>query len=65
MLHVADKHYNVIHEHLSLGYGNLDFNYIFEKLLNKFRGNIILEVIKDKKSILQSKILLEETLNVV
>lgn len=60
MLHVADKHMDVIHEHLPIGDGELDFNYIFNTLLKDYKGNIILEIVKDKRSLIESKKKLKE-----
>lgn len=44
MLHLADKRFHIDHEHLPLGEGQLDFDYIFKECLIDFDGKIILEV---------------------
>lgn len=38
MLHLADKHFDVDHEHLPIGEGDLDFDMIFEEILVDFEG---------------------------
>lgn len=55
MLHIADKHFDIIHEHLPLGDGELDFRMIFSEILNKFDGKIILEIVQSKEAILSSR----------
>ena len=62
MLHVADKHFNIIHEHLPIGEGEIDFKYIFSNSLKEFRGKIILEIIQSKDDIIRSREKLEEVL---
>ncbi len=44
MLHIADKHFSVDHEHLPIGYGELNFEKIFNEYLKDFNGDIILEM---------------------
>ncbi|MBI9015615.1 MAG: sugar phosphate isomerase/epimerase [Clostridiales bacterium] len=44
MLHIADKHFTVEHEHLPIGNGELDFEKIFSEYLKEFTGKIILEI---------------------
>lgn len=60
MLHLADKHYSVIHEHLPVGEGELNFKKIFTKFLKDFDGYIILEIVQGKESLINSKKILEE-----
>ena len=55
MLHVADKSFNAIHEHLPVGNGEIDFKYIFKKILKDFDGKIIFEVVDEDKVIINSK----------
>jgi sugar phosphate isomerase/epimerase len=55
MLHIADKHFEVIHEHLPLGQGNMDYKHIFTEYLQDFDGNIILEVVASDEEIVSSK----------
>lgn len=62
ILHVTDKHFNVIHEHLPLGHGEIDFEYIFDKILNNFDGIIIFEVTQQNKDIIKSKEIVESFL---
>lgn len=59
MLHVADKHFSVIHEHLPVGHGELNFKYIFEEVLRNFDGKIILEIAKENIDIIKSKEIME------
>lgn len=55
LLHIADKHLEVIHEHLPLGEGNIDFKYIFKNILPNFNGKAILEVVQSSEDIVASK----------
>lgn len=55
MLHIADKRFSSIHEHLSLGKGEIDFEYIFREVLNDFDGKIVFEVTEDDENIVCSK----------
>jgi len=43
-LHIADKHFSVVHEHLPVGQGELDFEKIFKSYLKGYSGKIIFEV---------------------
>lgn len=63
MLHVADKHFDVIHEHLPLGCGELDFTYIFRDVLKDFSGKVILEIVQSQEDLIKSKKIMEEMLN--
>lgn len=63
VLHIADKHFSVIHEHLPLGKGDIDFNNIFENILPNFDGKVILEIVKEEKDIVESKAVIEKILN--
>lgn len=55
IIHVADRHFSIVHEHLPIGNGEIDFEYIFHEILYDFSGDIILEITKDNKSIVDSK----------
>lgn len=55
ILHIADKHFDVIHEHIPFGEGELDFNYIFNEVLNEFDGDIIIEVVTSDEDIINAK----------
>ncbi len=46
ILHIADKRFNIIHEHLPIGYGEINFEYIFDQILCNYDGKIILEIVK-------------------
>ncbi len=59
MLHIADKHFDILHEHLAIGDGELDFNMIFSEILNQFDGKIIIEVVQSKDAIISSKKILK------
>lgn len=65
ILHVADRHFEVIHEHLPIGQGNIDYKYIFTNILNEFDGKIILEIIQSSKDIIASKAKIEEYCKVI
>lgn len=54
MLHLADKHFSVLHEHLPIGEGELDFRRIFSSL-SGFSGPIILEITQSPESLVQSR----------
>lgn len=54
MLHVADKRFDQQHEHLSIGEGELDFGYIFNKVLNEYQGKLIFEIIDDNEKLIDS-----------
>lgn len=54
-LHIADKRFREIHEHLPIGQGELDFGKIFSEYLAEFQGKIILEVHQSDKDIIESK----------
>ena len=55
LLHIADKHLEVIHEHLPLGDGNIDFKYIFKNILPNFKGRAILEIVQSSEDIITSR----------
>ncbi|MTI65852.1 MAG: sugar phosphate isomerase/epimerase [Firmicutes bacterium] len=55
ILHIADKRFSVVHEHLPIGSGEVNFKYIFSEILYDFNGTIILEINQDNKSIIDSK----------
>jgi sugar phosphate isomerase/epimerase len=62
ILHIADKHFNIIHEHLPLGQGEIDFTYIFNEVLCNYEGTIIFEVTKQNEDIIKSKEIIESLL---
>jgi sugar phosphate isomerase/epimerase len=53
ILHIADKHFDVIHEHLPIGQGELDYNHIFN-IIKDFNGKIIVEVVDSDKDIINA-----------
>jgi sugar phosphate isomerase/epimerase len=59
ILHIADRHLEVIHEHLPLGQGNIDYEYIFKNILQNYEGKVILEVAQSDEDIINSKHILE------
>lgn len=64
MLHIADKRFGIEHEHLPIGNGNIDFEYIFNEVLYDFDGKIIFEVVEDDdKQIIESKNIIENILH--
>ena len=63
ILHAADRHLEVIHEHLPIGQGNIDFEYVFRNILHEFAGRIVLEISYTDKEILDSKARLEQYLH--
>ena len=65
ILHISDKHFSAIHEHLPIGEGEIDWKYVFDKLLPNYAGKIIFEVNQSDDQIVKSKeiinrILIEE-----
>ncbi len=62
-LHLSDRHLELVHEHLTIGDGNIDFNRIFQDDLINFDGTIIFEVPwspssrKSSKAVIQKIIL--------
>jgi len=56
ILHLADKHFNVIHEHLPVGEGELDFDLIFSSWLKNFDGRIILEITQSDQALINSRL---------
>jgi sugar phosphate isomerase/epimerase len=54
-LHIADKHFDVIHEHLPIGEGEINYGFIFTNALREFEGKIILEVIQSESAIIDSR----------
>lgn len=62
-LHIADKRFQIEHEHLPLGEGELDFNFIFEKHLKDFKGKIIFEVVSEDEKIIKSKAIIHKALS--
>lgn len=62
ILHIADKHFNVIHEHLPIGQGEIDFKYIFSNILKNYEGKIILEIVNTDFDIVNSKNIIENLL---
>lgn len=63
ILHISDRHFDVVHEHLPLGQGDIDFQYIFSNLLPEYNGKIILEIVNKDSDILHSKDLIKSLLN--
>jgi len=63
ILHVTDKHFNIIHEHIPIGTGDLDFNLIFKNILKNFTGKIVIEIV-DYPDLIKSKNYLDNILNI-
>ncbi|MGG7076570.1 TIM barrel protein [Clostridium sardiniense] len=59
ILHIADRRFNVVHEHLPIGNGDIDFQYIFSNLLREYNGKIILEIVDSDLDIINSKKIIE------
>lgn len=55
ILHLADKHFSIIHEHLPFGDGELDFDLIFSNFLQYFDGRIILEITQSDQVLIEAK----------
>ena len=54
-LHIADKHLAAIHEHLPLGEGDIDYDFILNNALRSFEGKIILEIIQIDDALIDSR----------
>ena len=61
-LHLTDSHFDVIHEHIPLGTGDIDFKYVFKDILNKFDGDIIIELLEDE-DVIDAKRIIENCLS--
>jgi len=59
-IHAAGKHFNVIHEHLPLGQGDIDYKLVFSKYLKAYDGRVILEVVDEDEEIIQSKKIIDD-----
>lgn len=55
ILHIADKHFNVIHEHLPIGQGDIDYEHVFNNELREFTGKIILEIVQSDEAVISSR----------
>lgn len=64
ILHVTDKHFSAIHEHLPIGEGEIDFEYVFNEILFNFQGKIILEIVNGDQEIINGKKIIEKLLDV-
>ncbi|MGL4337745.1 MAG: TIM barrel protein [Turicibacter sp.] len=62
ILHIADRHFSVVHEHLPVGQGEIDFELIFNTMLKNYEGKIILEIIQSDLDLVNSKRLIERVL---
>lgn len=65
ILHIADRHLEVVHEHLPIGQGNIDYKYIFTNILKEFDGKIILEIVQSSNDIINSKVKIEEYCGII
>lgn len=55
ILHIADRHLEIAHEHLPIGQGNIDYKHVFTNILNKFDGKIVLEIVQSLEDIIDSR----------
>lgn len=62
VLHIADKRFDQIHEHLPIGQGELEFHYIFKEVLSDFKGKVILEVVDHDQNIIESLKIIKDIL---
>lgn len=62
-LHITDSHFDVIHEHIPLGEGDIDFRYIFNEILSDFQGDIIIELVSEDRDIINAKRIIESCLD--
>jgi sugar phosphate isomerase/epimerase len=54
ILHISDKRFDVIHEHLPISEGEIDFEKVFSTYLANFEGKIIFEVFESDAKIVDS-----------
>jgi len=59
IIHLADRHLEVVHEHLPVGEGNIDFKFIFNGPLSSYDGRIILEITQSGEALIKSKKIIE------
>ncbi len=59
-LHIADKRFNVEHEHIPIGQGELNFELIFQNYLKGYDGKIIFEVVNTDEEIIKSKDIIQK-----
>lgn len=59
-LHIAGKHFNIVHEHLPLTCGDIDYKLVFQKYLKNFSGRMILEIVGTDEEIIASKKVIDE-----
>jgi len=62
-LHIADRHLEVIHEHLPIGNGNINFEKIFNEILLKNDYKIVLEIVDTDELIIKSKNIIDGIIN--
>ncbi|MCB2299259.1 sugar phosphate isomerase/epimerase family protein [Clostridium tagluense] len=65
MLHIADRHLEVIHEHLPIGQGNIDFKHIFANILKDFHGKVVLEIVQSSSDMISSKTRIEQYCGII
>ena len=63
-IHIADKHFNIAHEHITLGEGDIDFENIFKNIIPHYNGRIILEATETIDGIKKSKHVLDNIFNI-
>lgn len=61
-LHVAGKHFDVPHEHLSLTQGDINYKLVFQDFLSGYNGRIILEIDGTDEELIESKRIIEEAI---
>lgn len=62
-LHVAGKHFDKDHEHLSITQGDIDYELVFKQYLQNYDGRIILEVVDTDAEIIKSKEIIENAIS--
>lgn len=55
ILHIADRHFDIIHEHIPIGEGEINYDYIFNEILKEFKGKIVLEIDQSDEVIVKSR----------
>ncbi len=62
LIHCSDRNLNVLHEHLPLGLGNIDFDYVFNEIIPGYDGGVIFEIFSSYEDRLQAKHLIKSVL---
>lgn len=54
ILHITDRPLEDMHNHVPIGHGNIDFEYIFKEILPGYKDKLIIEVFQSDAGIISS-----------